>query len=70
VGLSSFPYCPVSPTMTLCTTCLHVYDYTSSRPNLPEPYYSLSASTCDYATPALVHFRRASRVALLSTDVR
>jgi hypothetical protein len=54
----------------LCTTCLYVYDYTSSRPNLPKPYHSLSASTCDHATPTLVHFRRASRVALLSTDVR
>ena len=54
----------------LSTTCLHVYDHTSSRPNLPEPYRSLSASTCDHATPALVYFRRASRVALLSTDVR
>jgi hypothetical protein len=54
----------------LSTTCLYVYDHTSSSPNLPEPYHSLSASTCDYAIPTLVHFQRASRVALLSTDVR
>lgn len=54
----------------LCTTCLHAYDHTSSHPNHPEPYDSPSASTCDHATPALVHFRRGSRVALLSTDVR
>ena len=54
----------------LYTTYLGVYDHTSSRPNLPEPYDSPSDSTCDHATPALVHFRRASRIALLSTDVR
>jgi hypothetical protein len=54
----------------LCTTCLHVYDYTSSRSNLSEPYDSPSDSTCDCVTPALVHFRRALYVALLSTDVQ
>ena len=60
----------------LCTACLHVYDHTSSRPNLLEPYdsppssFPPSDSTYNRATPALVHFRRASRVALLSTDVR
>ena len=54
----------------LCAACLYAYDHTSSHPNRPEPHDSPPASTCDHATPALVHFRRASRVALLSTDVR
>jgi hypothetical protein len=54
----------------LYTTCLYIYDYTSSRPNLSKPYYSLSTSTYDYTTPTLVYFRRALYIALLSTDIR
>ena len=54
----------------LSTTCLYTYDHTSSHSNLSEPYDSPSASTCNHATPAHIHFRRTSRVALLSTDVR
>jgi hypothetical protein len=54
----------------LCTTCLYAYDYTPSYPNYPKPPDSPSTSTYDYTTPTLVRFRRASRIALPSTDVR
>jgi hypothetical protein len=40
----------------LYTTYLYVYDYTLSRSNLPKPYYSLSTSTYNYATPTLIYF--------------